>query len=170
MFGKSKKADVQSIFVMILILFMIGVVAIVFTRAFNDILPEIKAEINESSPSAEAAIEKVETQTPILLDYLFLAVFIGMSLGVIISSIYVDVHPAFIIVFILGWIMMVGIGAIIANVFTEITEEEELVATAVDFPFTIWIMHYFPILAFALGMLVIIVLYGKGKSPSSAVV
>lgn len=167
---KNKKGDIQSIYVMILVLFIIGVIAIVFVKAFRDATAELKAteDLNESA-SAMTAIKVAEERSLPLLDYLFLAVFIGMTLGVIISSIYIDVHSAFIVVFILGWIITIVVGAILANAYVEVTDESEIATVATEFTFTEIVMEKLPIIVFVIGIIVMIVLYGKGKSQATEV-
>ena len=159
----NKRADIQSFVVMLTILLVVAVVGIVFTKAFKDATNLLKQqEAIKNNTTVITTIEKAQSGTK-FFDYLFLISFIGMSLGIVISSIFIDVHPAFLVVFIIGWIVVVVLGAIISNVFTEITETEQLMTTATSFKFTNAIMSKLPFYMFGIAMLTIIVLYGKSR-------
>jgi len=160
---KNKRGDIPSLLIsLVVILFAVGIASMLFSKVFLDVTAEIKSQPGFSNNTINT-IEKVEGKTIPLLDYLFFFSFIGIFIGLIISSIYIDVHPALMIIFFIVLIITVVLAGIFANAFTEIGEQTELLSTYNQFRLTKMIMNHFGLIVFAVGILTIIVLYGKTK-------
>ena len=146
---------------------VVALFGIVFTKAFKDVSTELSEQpsINQSARAVNA-LEKASKGTK-YLDYLFLFLFIGMTLGLIISSLFIKVHPAFFVLFLIGWFVVVALSAIFANIYTEVTNQSELAPTAATFSYTNMLMPKLPWLMFVVGLITIIVIYGKARSQRS---
>lgn len=165
----NKKGDLPSILIsLIVILFVIGFISIVFSKIFLDALGELK-EQPEFSNNTIDTITSVEEKTIPFLDYLFFFSFIAISIGLIISSVYIDTHPAIAIIFIISLIIAVVIGGIFANAFVEIGEQSELATTYNSFTLTKVLINHFPLLIFIIGLIVTIILFSKRGGSSAPV-
>ncbi len=160
---KNKRGDFQSIVVMIIIIFALAIGSIIFSKVFLDITAELKTR-SEFSNNTIDSIEVVEERTIPLLDFLVFFSLVSLMIGLIISSIYVDVHPAIVIVFIVALIVAIFLGGQISNIYSEITSEAQLSATATQFSYTnIVLGSHFPLIILVTGIIIVIILYGKSR-------
>lgn len=159
----NKKAGIQSIIIMIVILFAIAIAAIIFSKVFLQITGELK-EMDEFSNRTIASISVVEAQTIPLLDYFIFFSLIALMIGLIISSIYLNVHPAITIVLIVVLFVAIFVGGLLVNVFSEVTSKSSLTATASEFELTNLVLgKHFPLIILVIGIIMIIILYGKSR-------
>ncbi len=148
---------------MVVVVAVLAIIVIIFSKAFLDMTGELK-DTGMFSNSTLSIIEGVEEKTIPLLDFLVFFSLIALIIGLIISSIYIKVHPAVTIIFIIGGIMAVFIAAQFSNVFYEISQDAELASTASQFTLTNIILgEYFPLIILVTVIIVIVILYGKGK-------
>lgn len=165
----NKKGDASSLIIsLIVILFAIAVASLLFSKVFLTITGEMKTQEGFSNLTKDT-ITKVESKTIPLLDYLFLFSFIAIAIGLIISSIYLEVHPALTLIFMVVLVIAVVLSGIFANSYVEVAEEPELLSTYNQFTFTKLIMGIFPTAVLIIGALVIFVLYGKGKGGNAPI-
>ena len=160
----NNKGDLATIVIMIVVLFGIAVGSIIFSEIFLDITAEFKAVKGLPNRSI-TAIEVVESRTIPLLDFLVFFTFFAIAVGLIVASIYIDVHPALVILFILALILAVIFAGLFSNIYAEFTGSPTLTATASQFSLSNLILgEYFPLFILAVGTIVIIILYGKSRN------
>lgn len=163
---QNKTGDVQSIIIMITVVFALAIGAIVFWKVFLDMSAEWKQNpsIKQHNKTVEV-METVEDKGQGLLDLFVFMTLIGLMIGVIISAIYLPSHPAVTGIFIIAMLIAIFLSGIFANVFEKITTTPELASTASQFSLTSLILgSHFPIILTFLFIIVVIVLYGKSKS------
>lgn len=162
----NKRGDLSSLIIGILvILFVIGVIVILFSNVFVEVLTIMKADpVLSGNNNSVETINIIESNTIPFLDYFFLFSFISIVIGLIISSIYIDVHPALMIIFIVLLGVVIVMAGIFANVFVEIGETTEIATTYNQFVMTKAIMNHLPLICFVVGLIVIFILYGKGRN------
>lgn len=148
---------------MIIIIFALAIGSIIFSKVFLDITTELKTRSEFSNDTIDS-IEVVEERTIPLLDFLVFFSLVALMIGLIIASIYVDVHPAILIVFIIGLIVAVFLGGQMSNIYSEITSETQLAPTATQFSYTnIVLGSHFPLIILVIGIIIVIILYGKSR-------
>jgi hypothetical protein len=161
---KNKRGDIPSLIIgLIVIMFAVGIGGILFAKVFLAVTTEFKAQ-PEFSNATKDNLTYVEEKTIPFLDYLFFFSFISIAIGLIISSIYIDVHPALMIIFVIALIVAVVLSGIFANAFVTIGEEAEILSTYNQFVLTQTIVTHLPLLVFVVGLIVVIILYGKGRN------
>ncbi len=160
----NKQGDLQSIIIMIVVVVVMAIIVIIFSKAFLDVTDRLK-DFDKFSNTSIKTIESVEEKTIPLLDFLIFFSLISLMIALIISSIYIKVHPALTVIFIVGIVVAVFLAAQLANVFAEISETEELASTASQFTLTNIILgEYFPLIVLITGIIVIVILYSKRQS------
>lgn len=163
LFFKNKRGDIPSLIIsLIVILFAVGIGGMLFAKVFTAVTSEMKV-MPEFSNNTRDTITAVEGKTIPFLDYLFFFSFVAITIGLIISSIYIDVHPALTVIFIIALIIAVVLAGIFANAFVEVGEDSEVVSTYNQFTLTKIIITNMPLLVFIVGLIVVIILYGKGR-------
>lgn len=160
---KNKRGDFPSLLIMLVVIIGISLASIIFAKVFLAITNELKDQ-PEFSNRTVSVIEVVEDNTIPFLDFFIFFALIAIMIGLIISSIYIDVHPAIVVVFIIALIVAVFLSGQLANIFSEVTSTSDLTDTASQFTYTNLILgSHFPIIILITGIIIIIVLYGKSR-------
>jgi hypothetical protein len=163
---KSKKGDASSLIIgLVVVIFIIAIISLMAGKVVPQLMNIMKSEPTiAANNNSVAAMELIETHTIPWLDYFFLFVFFGTVLGLIISSIYIDTHPALMIFFIILLVLAIIFAGIFANVFTQMGESSVLSSTYNQFTITKAVFSHLPLILFVVGLIVVIILYGKGRS------
>jgi len=161
----NKRGDFTSMVIMIAVVIALAIAVIIFSKVFLMVTGELKTSTTINFDNTTLAIiEGVETKTIPLLDFFIFFSLVSLMIGLIISSIYIDVHPAVTVIFIVALIIGIFLAGIFSNVFYEISNEPELLSTASQFTMTNIILgKYFPLIILVIGVIVIVILYGKSK-------
>jgi len=162
---KDKRGDAQSLIIsLVVIIFVLIIISLFFSKFFLAIVSEMKGQDQfQNNTAAQESFTMVEQNTIPFLDYLIMFSFISIIIGLIISSIYIDVHPAFFVVFIIIFIFVITLAGIFSNILDRIGNESIMSSTYSQFQFTPLIVNHFPLMIFVVGMIVAIVLYGKSR-------
>ena len=72
------------------------------------------------------------------------------------------------IIFIIALIIAIVLAGIFANAFVEVGETSELSSTYDQFTLTKMLITHLPLAIFIVGLLITIILYGKGKAGGSS--
>jgi len=146
----NKKGDASSLIIsLVVILFVIGIVSLLFSKVFTETSDALQSNPQFSNRTIQN-LEMVESKTIPFLDYLFFFSFIAISLGLIISSIVL--------------VVAIILAGLFANIYTDIGENSELSSTYDQFTLTKALMNHFPLIVFVIGLIVTIILYGKTKA------
>lgn len=152
---------------MLVIVLVLAISAIVFSKVFLDVTGELK-DVDKFSNNTVNTIEFVESHTIPLLDNLVLWVFVGSFLGLILLAYFADLPPILIIIFILVIILAVILSGLFANIYAEVTENSALSATSTQFNFSNLILgSWFPMIVLVAGIIMVVVLFNRrgGVSP-----
>lgn len=163
---KNKKGDLQSYIILFVIVFTMAIIVLIFSKVFIEVLGELKTqpEIAGKNNTVQT-ITFVESKTIDYLDLLVFFSFIALTIGLFISCIFINTHPAILVVLIIGWIVTIFLGGIFSNVYSDLSLDTELSSTASQFTLTNIIMgKHLPIIVFAVGIIMIVILYGKSRS------
>lgn len=159
---KNKKGSIDLI-VILIVLFCIGIMGIFFNYAFNQALTEVQhTELNNTPEGANSLV--VAKSTTAYYDYFFLIVFIAVTIGLLVSSFYVDIHPAFFIFFLIVWVLAIVLAGLLGNAFYQVTNTSEISQTTQQFNYTRNIWLNMPIIIAVIGLLAIIIIYAKTRS------
>lgn len=164
MINKSKRGQIDVLF------FAITIVAIAI---FFLILRHIVGAVNDgllSSPlnQSEEAVAALNSSNDLIekFDYIWLTIFVGLILGILISSFLIDVHPVFIPI----WIILMGIsvliGVIMNNVYADFVANATLNASADLSPFANFIISHYVSVIIGVGILSMILIFAKTSSGS----
>jgi len=165
----NKKGDFASIITISVMVFIFAVVAIIFTHAFLESTDELKAQESLSNRSV-SVIETTQDNISPLLDFLIFFVLVGLFIGVIVASVYTRMPAPILAIFIITLTIAIILAGQFSNIFDEITSKEEISGTAGNFTLTNLILGdssgiaLFPVILFIIGVVVVVILYGKSKS------
>lgn len=162
----NKKADLPSLLIIgVVIFFGFSIIAVFFAHVFNDAINELK-DSGQFSNNTVQIMDKVQTQTIPLLDFMMMFMFFASIIGLIISSVFIRTSPVIMGVFIILLIIVIILAAQFSNIYDDIRQTEEISSTASQFSKTNIILgQYFPLLIFFAGIIVIVILYSKSRYP-----
>lgn len=151
----------EDIVVIAVVLMLAGVGVFIVGYVGSTAATSIAAQpvVNESS-YAVTAFNALDSATQ-RFDILFLAVFIGLTLGLIILSWFVPTHPIFYIAYFLVIIVAVIVSAIMANVWELVANHSALVAMLLQFPITNHVLTNLPIYIAVIGFTGITTMFAK---------
>jgi hypothetical protein len=113
-----------------------------------------------SSAKAVTAFNSMKTVSN-RLDYVVFALFIGLSLGLIITGYFVYGYPVFMFFYILVNMIAVGLSAVFSNVWETFATDPTLGSSLTAFPITSNLMTYLPYYVGVVGFIGIIVMFAK---------
>lgn len=150
-----------------IIFFAIVVVAIaIFALIINYVIGSVTDGLLNSplNQSAEA-VAALNAGKSIVekFDYVWLVIFIGLLLGVLVSSVLIDVHWIFIPI----WIILMGIsvlvGAIMNNLYAEFVANPILYTKSDMHPFANAIINHYVLTIIGVAVLSFVLIFGKNK-------
>lgn len=100
-------------------------------------------------------------------DYIWLTIFVGLILGVLISSVLIDVHPIFIPIWILLMAISIIVGVVMNNVYAEFVANETFNATSDLNPFANAIISNYILVIIGVAILSMILIFAKVNSSRS---
>jgi len=116
-------------------------------------------EINSSNETV-AAFESIETSTA-RLDYLILALFVGLTLGIIITGWFIAGVPLFMFIYFCVVVVGVILSTILSNVWEAATGMTIFGSTISAFPIANNLMMNLPIYASVIGFIGLTVMFAK---------
>jgi len=161
---KNKKGSIQDIFT--LIIFMVGLG--IFIAILVYVVPQITDEMRETelndTLSVRTALSISDDIVENKLNNIYLVIFAGLIISILIASFMIDSHPIFIPIYILLLGFAVVVGVIMDNVYTEFTEQSALnvsVTNSMEIPTAI-MGNFIPIII-GVGVLSMIIIFGKRR-------
>jgi type III secretory pathway component EscU len=166
---KQKKGDIGSILIAVVLVFVIGVLAVVGLIAWKEISKELQEtpEFKESNKTIES-LKTMDSYASPLFDLFVVAVFVGFLLFLIISSSVIDANPAVVIGFVILLLLGAFVAAQLANAFFDFTTDEEIEDILEgDMKMTRFILgKAYPAMIAVTGFIILFVLYSRrGGTP-----
>ena len=115
--------------------------------------PAINASAGRELASVNTAMDK--------FDYIFLGVYVGAFMAIIITSWFVAAYPVFMWIYFFILVFVVAITTIFSQLWTELTSSSVWGITLSNFPITNHILTNLPLHIAVMGLLGILVLFGK---------
>lgn len=118
-------------------------------------IPQVNSSAN--AMSALTSIDAAQNR----MDYIYFGIFIGLILAILISGWLVSGEGIYMWVYFFILIFIVIVAAILSAIFNEFATNPLLQATAINFPLTTFIMSNLPVLATIIGLMGLMVMFGK---------
>ena len=117
------------------------------------------------SPGTALVMNQTNT-TLLMFDQLFVFMIIGSFIAIIISAFWLDTHPVYFIISFILLIFIIGIYAILGNIYGQIETATGLQAAASNYPLMEEFWSNAPTIALLFAIPLIIVLYSKMRGKS----
>jgi len=159
---KNKKGSMLDLFFIVSIMFAFAIIILVGWLVMSNVNDKFQTKLD--GDVAKTTIQESTNRYVDIFDGIFLFVFFGSFIGVIIGSLFLDTHPAFFIVSIIILIILCILVAIFANAYGEIASADKIRDFGDDFTFIPFIMQYFVQIIIVMFCSVSIALYSKSRS------
>lgn len=131
-------------------------------QVYSELDEYIEGSNYNNTEAHQATEELLEIEESNIWDWVFLAVFIGMMIQMLVFSFASRINIAFFWVFILMAIVILIVGVVLSNIWQEVASNPEFTDTIARFPITNAILGtYYPTVIVAILFLGMIVLFGK---------
>ena len=145
---------------------VIGAVFAIFVLVVAYVTPQITdklrdTEINNTA-AARIALDYSDTFAA-RLNVVFLIIFVGLLMGMLVSAFLIEAHPIFIPIFIFFLGFAVFAGVIMSNVYEKFSDDTEFAATAAQNTFVSAILGNYVLIIIVVGVLSMILTFGKSR-------
>lgn len=156
---RSRRGSIDDMALFLVVVFAVGVAFVMLYLGFDTAIDAmiLNPQINASSE----AVGTLQTTQGILprLDYLFLMVFIGMAIAIIVISLIVAGNPVFMFLYTLALVVMTAAATILSFAWDTITTKSIFLAIMNDYTITNHIIHYFGYYFAAVGCIAFIAMF-----------
>lgn len=159
----NKRSQAESIIFFFVLAVAIFAVGIIVLRMTNAIITPFQAAIGNVSGTAGAAVANVHDKFTNWWDFLIVGVFFFNMILLLVSSFMVDVHPAFVIVYIIAVIFMFLFGNYALYALDSIWEHLGTSVETAQTPLQQFVINNFQIIMLGIVVLSGIVMYAKFK-------
>lgn len=159
-FKKKRGAMADVIFILIgLFAFALFLLFVFFMQqqVFSGLIPAFE-NVTAGSSAPLTTLTTVFTGS---LNYLYLAFFFSLLIGLIVTAYLTPTHPVFFPVAVILLIALVAVSAIVSNIYESIASTSALQSTSNVLNIVGWLMSNLPIVITVVGVLAIIVLFSK---------
>ena len=171
----NKNGDIADLSHFVTVIFVLGIIFFIGGILwFNVVTPVTNKIVNltdnaETQANIEASFDSTERAINIL-DPLFVFFFFGFYLVLLISVFFLDTSPGFMIFAIIGLIIVIFVGGVIADAWINIENEMDLellesgkVSPATSFEMTNHVVSNIPIYLSIMSSIFLIVLYASKR-------
>lgn len=150
-----------------LVVFLIIILAVAISGLFlffiySETQEEIMKQYEGSNPAVNKSLLAGENVIN-MLDYFWIGLFIALAIGLAITSMVTDVHPAILGVFLLVGAIVITISAQFTNVYEEISGTTQLVNASNAMTTQNYVMANLPLIILIIIVIMVIILLAKPR-------
>ncbi len=157
-FGKSKKGSIQDIIFVLIVLVVFGMVVLIGSKIGQEVNDNIQSN-SEIDDNTKEQSQRTISNSMGAIDKAFLFLTIFIAIVVLILAALVRVHPIFIPLFFIGWIILIFLAGIFSNIYQETAAQTELVGVANEMLFMTNILNTLPMIIGVFGILLMVLMY-----------
>ena len=145
----------------------IGLIALfVIILIGRPLMSGIAEEMNDTTTMGQQAVDIVDEANSKYVptfDYIFLFVFIGLQLGLLITAFWIRTHPVYFVVALVLMVIFTFVTFILSDFADDFGMSEELVSAYDEFKIMRFFIQQLPIFEIVFGFIALMVLYAKGE-------
>lgn len=159
----NKRGQAESIIIFFILIVSIFIVSIVILRVVNEVTTPLASQLGNINVQAGDAVTYTSNRFTSFWDTAIIIMFIINLLLLLMSAFLVDIHPAFIIIYILAIILLFVFGNMYLNVLDSVWNSVATPIEASQSPLQIFIINHFQLIMLGIVILSGIVMYAKFK-------
>lgn len=170
--NKNKKAQSLSIVFFFVIVLSVFILAVLLMSMVNTILDPFKAQISLVSNESATTVGKIQTSFSNTWDYAVVILFLFNTVLLLFSSFMVDIHPAFLVIYIITLAFLFMFGSTIVGSLDTLYNPTGVFGTGnvtaggnalQHMPITSWMLNNFTTVILGIAILSGIIMYAKFK-------
>jgi len=158
---KHKKGSILDLVFIMTALLIFAMVVLIGFKLSSEVNTQVQDNIDIPTEAKTASTQLLGFY-PGAIDNTFLFLTVGLAIVTLIMAALVKVHPIFIPLFIIGWIIIIFLAGICSNIYRAMAVNPNLAAQATALTYTSFIMGYLPLIVGGLGILLMIVIHKLG--------
>lgn len=162
-YKKNKKAQAESIIILFLLIIGILAASIIILRMTNSIITPFAQQINNTSPVAGEAVAFAQSKFVSVWDWIIVLVLLINVIFLFISAFLIDIHPAFVIVYIFAGIFLFIFGNFALGALDAIWGGVGTATETAQTPLEQFIINNFQMIMLGIYVLSGIIMYAKIK-------
>ena len=145
---------------LIVVFFVMAIAGLVLNNIITTINDDIQSS-DDYNTDVKAKSQYVNDSTPETLDNIFLMIVVLLWVGALATSFFVDSHPLFLIIAVIGLIAVFLVSMLLGNIYYDLSNDTELATYKTNYPKTTWIMDHILIVIVVMGLTIAGTLYMK---------
>lgn len=158
----NNKANVIDVLWIAVFMFVVGISFIIGYMFFGSVNNQLQ-DMDNIAPVSKTILDNTNNRFVAWFDGAFLVIMVGLFLGSVILAFQIDSHPIFFPISIIIFIIQIIITAVLANSFTTIMQDSNLVAYANEFVIIPFVMANYIKILLVLGFALAWIIWGKLK-------
>jgi hypothetical protein len=154
----NKKGSIGDIFLIMALLLVFSMSLLIGYKITNSFNTNIQADATMPA-EAKTASTTLVGYYPGALDNVFLLFTIGICMVTLVLAALVRVHPMFLILFIISWILSIFIAAVQSNIYQTMAADPQLATEAGNMVIMSQVMNYLPLFIGVFGAILAVVMY-----------
>lgn len=158
---KNKRGSIEDSIYIVIFLF---ITALVFLFAFviNNAISTTAAPAFEAvAAGSSIGMTTVDSIFDHTINYVYLAVFFGLLISLIVTAFLTPTHPIFYLFAILIFIGLMLVSVVMSNMYEAITADATFTSAVTAMPIMDYIMLHLPLIAIVIGIIAAIIVYSR---------
>jgi len=152
--------------VFIVILLFITALVFIFAFVINNAISSAAAPAFENaSAGSSIGFTVVDGIFDNTLNYIYLAVFFGLVISLVVTAFLTPTHPIFFIFAIFVFIALMIVSVALSNMYSAITASATFTSATSHMPILDYIMTHLPLVAIVIGVLAAIIIFSRSGQP-----
>lgn len=163
----NKKGDFTGLLFLIISIAVFAIFLIIITYVYMQVVPPIKEQLGvreEINNTFDMGISTVQNTLPAI----WLVMFAGLMIGLMITAWFIPTHPVFFPIFAILMVAAIIVGMGLSNAYEALNANAELASTAGNLGMVAFLMSHLPVVAFIIGLAVMIISFAKPRGESAA--
>lgn len=163
----NKKAQITGVILAVVTLFIVAIILLFMNRLDKEVYDKFDEYMNETprynNTEAHDVVEKLqEVESGKIWDYVFLAIFIGMLIQMIVLAFASRTNVLFFWIYVIIGIVILMISVVLSNIWQEVAAEPAFAESILRFPITNTILgSYYPTIITGFIFFGLIFIFGK---------
>ena len=155
----NKKGSLLDIVFIAVALTFFGIVVLVGLKVATEFEDNIDSNPLFADGESRAHVESVRVKYTNTVDNTFLFLLIFMAIGTLILASLVRVHPMFIPIYFIGWVLVIFLSGILSNMYQAMAADPNLIAISAQLTFISNILVALPIITGVFGVILMAIMY-----------
>lgn len=156
---KEKKASVEGLFVIVIILFMFGIASIIGVKMYDEFS---QTQLVQNNTKANESFTGGVQQGINLTDNLVLFIIVTFFIMMLALASTIKASPAFFVITFIVFSIVLLLSVVISNSYVQFENSTAFTGMSVELDKTNHLMQYLPFYIGGFGFIILIVIYGRG--------